>query len=44
MPNRLALLKPFDDQKIFQLIEKMIPKKKKETSLNKLDKKFFQSG
>lgn len=39
-----ALLKPFDDQKVFQLIEKMIPKKKKETSLNKLDKKFFQSG
>ena len=39
-----ALLKPFDDQKLFELIEKMVPKKKKEASLNKIDKKFFQSG
>ncbi|TNF28306.1 MAG: response regulator [Deltaproteobacteria bacterium] len=39
-----ALIKPFDDQKLYELVEKMIPKKKKESSLNTLDKKVFQTG
>ncbi len=39
-----AILKPFDSEKLIQTVAKVLPRKRRESSLNKIDKKVFSSN
>lgn len=39
-----ALLKPLDMEKLLHTIKKLVAKRQKESSLNKMDRKIFQTG